>query len=63
MYQQLAHVFSSSAGQSSTVSITIDTANLAVWTLDNKFVVEPGAFKVKVGTSAVAYLETSLTVS
>ncbi|KAG8718107.1 hypothetical protein FRC08_005947 [Ceratobasidium sp. 394] len=49
-------------GQSKAVSVSIPIQNLAVWTLQNKFVVEPGKFSVKVGTSQAVYVNGTITV-
>ncbi|KAH8830313.1 glycoside hydrolase superfamily [Flagelloscypha sp. PMI_526] len=51
------------AGQSQTVSVPINGTELAVWTLNDEFVVEPGTFTVKVGNSVTALLNGTLTVS
>ena len=45
------------------MSIEVDSSQLAVWTLSNTFVVEPGQFTVKVGTSDQAFLTANLTVT
>ncbi|OBZ65451.1 Periplasmic beta-glucosidase [Grifola frondosa] len=50
------------AGTSQNVTIPINSSQLAVWTLDNSWVVEPGQFTVKVGTSDQSFLSTNLTV-
>lgn len=50
------------AGESKSVSVSIPIQNLAVWTLDNKFVVEPGKFTVQVGTSQAVYVNGTITV-
>ncbi|KAH9483331.1 Beta-xylosidase [Psilocybe cubensis] len=50
------------AGKSVTVSIKVLSSQLAVWTLKNTWVVEPGAFNIKVGTSDQAFATTTLTV-
>ncbi|KIJ13936.1 glycoside hydrolase family 3 protein [Paxillus involutus ATCC 200175] len=50
------------AGQSSTVTIPIMSSQLAVWTVTNQWVVEPGEFNIFVGTSEEVYLDTILTV-
>ena len=42
--------------------IPVNISQLAVWTVDGTFVVEPGAFAVKVGTSDTTFLNTTLTV-
>ena len=49
-------------GQSKSVSVSIPIKNLAVWTLQNKFVVEPGKFTVQVGTSQAVYVNGTITV-
>ncbi|CAE6423351.1 unnamed protein product [Rhizoctonia solani] len=49
-------------GQSKSVSISIPVQNLAVWTLDNKFVVEPGKFTVQIGTSQTVHINGTVTV-
>ncbi|KIK96990.1 glycoside hydrolase family 3 protein [Paxillus rubicundulus Ve08.2h10] len=46
------------AGQSSTVAIPIMSSQLAVWTVTNQWVVEPGEFNIFVGTSEEVYLDT-----
>ncbi|KIY63411.1 glycoside hydrolase family 3 protein [Cylindrobasidium torrendii FP15055 ss-10] len=51
------------AGGSETVTIPVANADLAVWTVDNEFVVEPGRFVVKIGTSAEVYATTNVTVT
>ena len=50
------------AGTSKTVSILVQSSQLAVWTLQNGWVVEPGAFAIKVGTSDQTFLSVTLTV-
>ncbi|KAH7340638.1 glycoside hydrolase superfamily [Rhizoctonia solani] len=49
-------------GQSKSVSVSIPVQNLAVWTLDNKFVVEPGKFTVQIGSSQTVYINGTVTV-
>ncbi|KAI0701525.1 family 3 glycoside hydrolase [Cerioporus squamosus] len=49
-------------GESQKVKIRVNSTQLAVWSLSNKFVVEPGVFSVKVGTSDQTFLNTTLTV-
>ncbi|KAG8715834.1 hypothetical protein FRC09_016268 [Ceratobasidium sp. 395] len=49
-------------GQSKAVSVSIPIQNLAVWTLQNKFVVEPGKFTVQVGSSQNVYQNGTITV-
>ncbi|KAF8427199.1 family 3 glycoside hydrolase [Boletus edulis BED1] len=50
------------AGQSQTVSIPVMSSQLAVWSLSNQWVVEPGNFTIFVGTSEEVYLNATLTV-
>ncbi|KAF8525691.1 glycoside hydrolase [Gautieria morchelliformis] len=50
------------AGQSRTVSIEVLSEQLAVWTLQGTWVVEPGQFQIKIGSSAQAFAQTTLTV-
>ncbi|KAH9887635.1 glycoside hydrolase superfamily [Cubamyces lactineus] len=50
------------AGSSKRVTIPVTITELAVWTLDNKWVVEPGQFAIKVGTSDQTFLNTTLVV-
>ncbi|KII90947.1 glycoside hydrolase family 3 protein [Plicaturopsis crispa FD-325 SS-3] len=50
------------AGASLAVSIQVLSSQLAVWTLNNSWAVEPGQFTVKVGTSDRSILSTTLTV-
>lgn len=49
-------------GQSKSVSVSIPVQNLAVWTLNNKFVVEPGKFTVQLGSSQTVYINGTVTV-
>ncbi|KAI0070156.1 glycoside hydrolase [Panus rudis PR-1116 ss-1] len=49
-------------GSSKTLTLPIKNSQLAVWSLKNTWVVEPGQFTVKVGTSDQAFLTTTLTV-
>lgn len=51
------------AGESKTVSIDIQASQLAVWSLRNTWVVEPGQFLVKVGTSEQSFANATLTVN
>ncbi|KAG6890480.1 hypothetical protein C0992_001148 [Termitomyces sp. T32_za158] len=51
------------AGESKTVMIPVLSSQLAVWGVQNKWVVEPGVFAVKVGTSDVVFAQTNLTVT
>ncbi|KAI0751919.1 glycoside hydrolase [Daedaleopsis nitida] len=50
------------SGENKKVTIHINSSQLAVWSLSNKFVVEPGQFAIKVGTSDQTFLNTTLTV-
>ncbi|KAF8234668.1 family 3 glycoside hydrolase [Tricholoma matsutake] len=50
------------AGGLQTVSIEVLSSQLAVWTSQNKWVVEPGQFTVKIGTSDRTFVQTTLTV-
>ncbi|KAI0655354.1 glycoside hydrolase superfamily [Cubamyces menziesii] len=50
------------AGSSKRVTIPVNITELAVWTLDNKWVVEPGQFAIRVGTSDQTFLNTTLVV-
>jgi beta-glucosidase len=52
-----------SAGQTKQVSINIGSNELALWSLKNNFVVEPGTFIIKVGTSDETFLHGNLTVT
>ncbi|KAF5371497.1 hypothetical protein D9615_009637 [Tricholomella constricta] len=63
--QQLAgfHKVEVPAGGSETVTISILSSQLAVWSVQNKWVVEPGKFTVKVGTSDQVFAQTTLTVT
>ncbi|GJE97260.1 glycoside hydrolase family 3 protein [Phanerochaete sordida] len=51
------------AGSSQTVTIPVLSEQLAVWTIKNTWVVEPGQFLIKAGTSDQTFLSTTLTVS
>jgi len=51
------------AGSSQTVSIEVQSAQLAVWSLNNEFVVEPGQFTLQVGTSDEVFATANLTVT
>ncbi|OCH93251.1 glycoside hydrolase [Obba rivulosa] len=50
------------AGSSETVTIHVNSSQLALWSLQNTWVVEPGTFTIKVGTSDQSFLSTNLTV-
>ncbi|KAF7331406.1 Glycoside hydrolase family 3 protein [Mycena kentingensis (nom. inval.)] len=50
-------------GASTTVTIPVSSSELALWTLDNKFVVEPGVFRIKIGTSDQVFVQANLTVA
>ncbi|KAF9560036.1 glycoside hydrolase [Agrocybe pediades] len=50
------------AGKSVTVSIKVLSSQLAVWSVKNEWVVEPGTFNVKVGTSDQMFVGGVLTV-
>lgn len=49
-------------GQTVDVSISIPIQQLQVWTSSNKFVVEPGVFDIKIGSSSAAVLQSNFTV-
>ncbi len=49
-------------GESQKVTIHVNSTQLAVWSLSSKFVVEPGKFSIKVGTSDQTFLNANLTV-
>ncbi|KAJ6603031.1 glycoside hydrolase superfamily [Mycena sp. CBHHK59/15] len=51
------------AGGSTTVTISVLSSQLAVWTLQNSWAVESGVFNIKVGTSDQVFAQTNLTVS
>ncbi|KAG8932639.1 hypothetical protein FRC03_011255 [Tulasnella sp. 419] len=51
------------AGKAVDVSIPIPIQDLQVWTYQNKFLVEPGAFDLKIGSSSSAFLNSTFTVS
>ncbi|KAJ7983164.1 glycoside hydrolase superfamily [Mycena polygramma] len=51
------------AGGSVTVSISVLSSQLAVWTVQNAWAVEAGTFNIKVGTSDQVFAQTNLTVS
>ncbi|KAI0059329.1 glycoside hydrolase family 3 protein [Artomyces pyxidatus] len=50
------------AGTSKTVSIGVQSSQLALWSLQSSWVVEPGTFTIKVGTSDQSFLSANLTV-
>ncbi|KAG6832147.1 hypothetical protein H0H92_004878 [Tricholoma furcatifolium] len=50
------------AGGSASVTIPVLSSQLAVWTPQNEWAVEPGVFTIKVGTSDTTFLQTNLTV-
>ncbi len=52
-----------SAGQSKTVTLNINVQDLGLWSRDNHWIVEPGTFTIKVGTSDQTFQSTTLTVS
>jgi beta-glucosidase len=49
-------------GEKRTIEFPLASEQLGFWNRDNRFVVEPGDFKVTVGTSSEGGLETVLTV-
>ncbi len=51
-----------SAGSSQTVTISVNSSQLGLWSIDNQWVVEPGKFAIRVGTSDQTFLNTTLTV-
>lgn len=51
------------AGGSKTVTIPVESSQLAVWTLSSGWVVEPGTFVLNVGTSDQVFLTRNLTVT
>ena len=51
-----------SAGASTKVTISVNSSQLGLWSLDNRWVVEPGKFMIKVGTSDETFMNTTLTV-
>lgn len=51
-----------SAGKSKTVTIPVLSEQLAVWTAKQTWVVEPGQFLVKIGTSDETFISTNITV-
>ncbi|KAJ7476846.1 glycoside hydrolase superfamily [Mycena galericulata] len=51
------------AGGSVTVKIPVLSSQLAVWTVQNTWVVEPGVFNIKVGTSDLMFAQANLTVT
>ncbi|KZT23228.1 glycoside hydrolase family 3 protein [Neolentinus lepideus HHB14362 ss-1] len=50
------------AGGSQRVTIEVQSEQLGLWSLSNAWVVEPGTFAVKIGTSDQTYLNTTLVV-
>ncbi|KIY48058.1 family 3 glycoside hydrolase [Fistulina hepatica ATCC 64428] len=50
------------AGGLTVVTIPVNSSQLAVWTVKNQWVVEPGRFMIMVGTSEETYLTTNLTI-
>ncbi|KJA13240.1 glycoside hydrolase family 3 protein [Hypholoma sublateritium FD-334 SS-4] len=51
------------AGKSTKVSIKVLSSQLAVWSINNAWVVEPGVFTIKVGTSDQTFQTSNLTVT
>ena len=51
------------AGGTETVTMQVNSTQLALWSLNGRYVVEPGNFTVKVGTSDTTYLNTTLVVT
>jgi len=49
-------------GETKRVEFTLDPERLSIWNSELKFVVEPGEFKVMVGTSSEQLIEKTLTV-
>ncbi|PIL26655.1 hypothetical protein GSI_11280 [Ganoderma sinense ZZ0214-1] len=50
------------AGASARVTISVNASQLGLWSLDNQWVVEPGKFAIKIGTSDQTFVNTTLTV-
>ncbi|KAJ3559630.1 hypothetical protein NP233_g11219 [Leucocoprinus birnbaumii] len=50
-------------GASTTVNLEIEVHNLGLWSGSNKWVVEPGTFTIKVGTSDQTFQNATLTVT
>lgn len=55
-------IFHCRPGESQSVSLEIKSKQLGLWSINSEWVVEPGEFAVKVGTSEEAFLNTTLTV-
>ncbi|KAG6840548.1 hypothetical protein C0991_005865 [Blastosporella zonata] len=51
------------AGKSTVVTIPVLSSQLAVWSVQGKWVVEPGTFTIKIGTSDQVFAQTNLTVT
>ncbi|KAI3598503.1 glycoside hydrolase family 3 protein [Moniliophthora roreri] len=51
------------AGASQTVTVDVKSSQVALWSVENKWVVEPGTFIVKVGTSDQTFARTNLIVT
>ena len=51
------------AGESTTVSITIPADELALWSIDGEWVVEPGLFEVRLGSSQTVRANSTFTVA
>ncbi|KAF5364299.1 hypothetical protein D9756_001131 [Leucocoprinus leucothites] len=50
-------------GASQTVTLDLEVNNLGLWSANNRWVVEPGAFTIKVGTSDQTFQNATLTVT
>ncbi|KXN88324.1 Periplasmic beta-glucosidase [Leucoagaricus sp. SymC.cos] len=51
------------AGQSTAVTLDVKVQNLGLWSRDNRWVVEPGTFTIKVGTSDQTFQNATLTIT
>ena len=50
------------AGETKTVTFSIDPSKLSFWNLEMNYVVEPGQFDVMIGKSSAEYIKGTLTV-
>ena len=50
------------AGETKTVSFTIDASKLAFWDINMKYTVEPGQFEIMIGRSSEELISGTLTV-
>jgi len=56
-------MFCQRPGASTIVTLDLEVKNLGLWSRDNRWIVEPGTFTIKVGTSDQTFQNATLTVT